>query len=127
MALGRVLIVDDDQDTRDIYQEVLRDGQFDVDLAKDGQEGLNKITQGGYDLILLDVMMPKIDGISVLRRLKENPPSVYNGPIFVLSALNQDQLIKQAMDFGAKGYIVKSSLTPDQIVERISNVLIPKP
>ncbi|MCL4366591.1 response regulator [Patescibacteria group bacterium] len=122
---GKVLVVDDDPDTRSIYQEVLSEAGYKVELAQDGQTGLAKILQGGYDFILLDIMMPKIDGLEILKKLKSSPPdsSVYNGPIIVLSALNQQQVIETAMSLGAKGYILKSDLNPGQIVGKISQIL----
>ena len=65
--------------------------------------------------------MPKIDGIGVLKRLKANvsQTDVYNGPIVVLSALDQPAIIAEAMNLGAKGYIVKSNMTPDKTLEKI--------
>lgn len=116
---GKILIIDDDPDTRDVYFELLTNEGFSVDTAKDGAEGYNKILQGGYDLILLDIMMPKIDGINLLKRLKKQPPSVYNGPIIILSALDQELIVKEALNLGAKGYIIKSDLNPDEILKKI--------
>ncbi|KKR93534.1 MAG: hypothetical protein UU44_C0002G0195 [Candidatus Daviesbacteria bacterium GW2011_GWB1_41_15] len=103
---GKILIVDDDDDIRNIYKDYLTANGFKVELATNGQEGLSKILQGGYDLILLDIMMPKIDGLGILRRLKEKPlnQNVYNGPIVVLSALRQDEVYNEALRLGAKGY-----------------------
>ncbi len=120
---GKILVIDDDPYLRDLYKEVLTQGGYQVDIASDGQEGLTKILLGGYDLTLLDIMMPKIDGLKILKILKDKPPDVYNGPIFVLSVLNQDEIIKKAMDLGAKGYIVKSDLNPDQVLNKISGIL----
>lgn len=120
---GKILIIDDDQDIRDIYGEVLKDAGFELDFAVDGEEAYKKISMGGYDIILLDIMMPKIDGISLLQKLKDNPPGGYLGDIIIISQLNQPELIRKALDLGAKGYIVKSSVTPDQVVARISEIL----
>lgn len=121
---GRILIVDDDADTRDIYGEFLTTAGYQVDFAHDGAEGLAKIIQGGYDLILLDIMMPKIDGLGVLKKLKERPESnIYNGPIVVLSALDQEHVINEALRLGAKGFLNKSGMTPDQALTRISQFL----
>lgn len=122
---GRILMVDDDNDTRDIYGEFLTGAGYQVDFAKDGEEGLAKILQGGYDLILLDIMMPKIDGLGILKKLQEIPPdpSVYNGPIVVLSALDQDYIVEEAKKLGAKGFLAKSGMTPDQALNKINEFL----
>lgn len=121
---GKILLIDDDKDIQDIYSEFLTQAGYKVDSAHDGQEGLSKILQGGYDLIILDIMMPKIDGLGILRKLKEDPPqNIYNGPIIVLSALDQEYVVNQAMELGAKGFLSKSGLTPDQALTKISEFL----
>ncbi|HZE86723.1 MAG TPA: response regulator, partial [Methylomirabilota bacterium] len=70
----KILLVDDDQYIREVYLEVLQDAGYDVDTGINGEEGFAKMHQGGYDLILLDIMMPKVDGIGVLDNLAKNPP-----------------------------------------------------
>ncbi len=122
-TLSKILIVDDDKDIQDVYQEVLKNEGYKVDFATNGKEGLGKIYQGGYDLILLDIMMPQIDGISVLEKLNVKPPDRYNGPIFVLSQLNQQEIVDKAKSLGAKGYLVKSQMTPDQVLTTIAQIL----
>ncbi len=124
---GKILIIDDDKDTLDIYYQFLTEAGYKVDLAEDGEQGLAKILEGGYDLILLDIMMPKMDGITILKTLKENPPNVYNGPIVMLSVLDQDQIVKSALDLGATGFLPKSSLTPDQALAKIAEFLQSQP
>lgn len=120
---GKILLIDDDQDTLDIYNEFLIEAGYKVEVAKDGKEGLDKILQGGYDLILLDIMMPKLDGMGVLKALKQNPPTVYNGPIIILSALDQDYIIKTAMELGAKGFLPKANVDPQKALEKITEFL----
>ena len=120
---GKILIIDDDPDLRDIYKETLGESGYDVDLATEGREGLFKIMEGGYDLILLDIMLPHIDGISILRKLKSETNLPYNGPIFVLSNLSQKEIIDEALNLGARGYIVKSDITPDQFLAKVSHIL----
>jgi DNA-binding response OmpR family regulator len=121
----KILLIDDDPDIRDIYEEILRGAGYLVECVDDGEKGYLSILRGGYDLILLDIMMPKLDGIAILRQLKQNPvPStVSNGPIFVLSQLNQDEIVKGALALGAKGYLVKSDLNPDELITKIGGIL----
>ncbi len=120
---GKILLIDDDPDTISIYSEFLTQAGYLVDIAKNGEEGLIKIRQGGYDLIILDIMMPKLDGMSILKKLKENPSGVYNGPIVVLSALDQENIIKSAMDLGATGYLPKANMTPDIALKKITEFI----
>jgi len=115
----KILIIDDDLYIRELYEEVLKNAGFEVSSAVDGQEGLEKIKMGGFDLILLDVMMPKLDGLGLLAKLSQQPPKVKNGPIILLTNLSHDPVIKEALQKGAKTYLIKADLTPDQLVEKV--------
>lgn len=116
----RILIVEDDQFLREFYQELLQSEGFKVDAAGDGEDGLNKAQEGGYNLILLDIMLPKIDGLQVLRDLKAKYPKQANGPIVILTNLGQDAIIKQCYELGAAGFLIKSALNPDQVLAEIA-------
>ena len=74
---------------------------------------------GGYDLILLDIMLPKMDGLEVLKKLKEKPPNEKNGPVVLLTNLGQDSIIKKGFELGASGYLIKSSMNPDQVLSEV--------
>jgi len=115
----RILIVEDDQFLREFYQELLQGEKFQVEIAEDGEVGLAKAKQGGFSLILLDIMMPKKDGLQVLRELKLAPPANPNGPIVVLTNLGQDIVIKQCFDMGASGFLIKSAMNPDQVLTEV--------
>lgn len=115
----KLLVVEDDQFLRDLYNELLTDEGYEVDLAEDGEVGAAKIQNGGYDLVLLDIMLPKIDGLEILRRLKGNPTKTPNGPIVLLTNLGQDSIIKEGFTLGASGYMIKSSMNPDQVLTEI--------
>lgn len=119
----KILILEDDQYTRDVYQEVLTGAGYEVTVAVDGEEGLVKIKEGGYNLILLDMMMPKMDGLGVLTSLKENPPKEPNGPVILLTNLAHDPVISKALSLGAKSFLIKSDLNPDQLVARVKEAL----
>src|SRR5438309_9558618 len=97
----KILVLDDDLYIRELYEEVLKNEGYDVDSAVDGEEGLGKLEKGGYDLILLDVMMPKLDGMGVLNALSKNPPAAINGPIILLTNLGQEPMLKVATNKGA--------------------------
>lgn len=122
-AKKKILVVEDDASIRDLYGDILSQNGFDVVSAADGVEGLSKAREGGYSLILLDLMMPKLDGMGVLTGLHDNPPLQNNGPIIVLTNISQDDVVKKAMDLGARGYIVKSNVDPGQFVDEIKGYL----
>lgn len=120
---SKILIVDDDLYIRDLYTDILKDAAFEVEAAEDGVKGLEKIRKGGFDLILLDVMMPNLDGLGVLKELKDKPPGVKNGPLVLLTNLAHDPIIKEALNLGASGYLIKSDLNPEQLVVKVKEHL----
>lgn len=115
----KILVVEDDQFLRDLYNELLIQEGYEVEVAQDGEVGFNKIKAGGYDLILLDIMLPKKDGLEIMRELKNNPPAKANGPVLLLTNLGQEAIIKEGFEVGATGYIIKSAMTPDQVLHEI--------
>ena len=119
----RILIVEDDQFLREFYQELLSDEGYSVDVAPDGAIASEKVQQGGYHLVLLDIMLPKKDGLQILRDAKITPPTHPNGVIVMLTNLGQDSIIKEAFQLGAAGFMVKSALNPDQVLSEIHNYL----
>lgn len=119
----RILIVEDDQFLRDFYQELLASEGYMVDVAADGDIALNKIRSGGWNLVLLDIMLPKKDGLQILRDLKVQAPSMSNGPILVLTNLGHDTIINQAFELGASGYLIKSAMNPDEVLTEIHGFL----
>lgn len=121
----KILLIEDEVYVHDVYQEVLNEAGFEVTIATDGQEGLLKASQGGYDLILLDMMLPKMDGLSVLAALRNKLPLKPNGPVVMLTNLTHGDIIKDGLSLGAKGHLVKANLTPDQLVTQVKKFLTP--
>lgn len=119
----KILIVEDDQFLREFYQELLSAEGYVVDAAIDGEMAIGKIKEGGFGLILLDIMMPKKDGLQVLRDMKTFTPALPNGSIVVLTNLGHDAIIKQCFELGASGYLVKSAMNPDQVLTEINSYL----
>lgn len=119
----RIMVVDDDLYIRELYEEILKDEGYEVDSAVNGEEALNKLKNGGYDLILLDIMMPKLDGLGVMDGLKNLQPPVKNGPILLLTNLDHDPLIKDAMSRGAVAFIIKADITPPDLLSQVKKYL----
>lgn len=120
---NRILIVEDDQFLREFYQELLSTEGYTVDVSADGEEGLLKMGQGGWNLVLLDIMLPKKDGLQILRELQKKPPLKPNGPVVVLTNLGNDSVINEAFAAGANGYLIKSAMNPDGVLTEIDNFL----
>ena len=123
MDMKKILIVEDDQFLREFYQELLQGEGYFVDVAADGEIGLSKIQQNEYELVLLDIMLPKKDGLQILRDLKITPAKTQNLTIVVLTNLGQDAVIKECFDLGAQGYLIKSALNPDQVLQEVKSYL----
>lgn len=115
----KILVVEDDEFLRELYEELLKGEGYEVSLAEDGEQGLQSISQGGFDLILLDIMLPKMDGLEVLRRIKVKAPLQKNGPTVLLTNLGQDSIIKEGFALGASGYLIKSAMNPDQVLSEV--------
>lgn len=115
----KILVVEDDQFLRELYDELLKEEGYEVTLAEDGEKGLSQIQKGGFDLILLDIMLPKIDGLEILRRVKNKPPEKANGSTVLLTNLGQDSIIKEGFSLGASGYLIKSAMNPDQVLSEV--------
>lgn len=119
----RILIVEDDQFLREFYQELLQSEGYAIEVAGDGETAFKKIQELEFDLILLDIMLPKKDGVQILRDLKVTPAKSAHCPIVVLTNLGQDAVIKQCFDLGATGYLIKSALSPEQVLTEIHSYL----
>ncbi len=119
----KILVVEDDQFLREFYQELLMAEGYFVDAAADGEIALSKIQTQEYNLVLLDIMLPKKDGVQILRDLKIKPPKSSNVVIVVLTNLGQDAVIKECFNLGAEGYLIKSALNPDQVLTEVKSYL----
>lgn len=120
----KILIVEDDQALRELYITILTEAGYQTESAPDGQAGYEAMKKGGYDLVLLDLVMPKMDGLTVLEKISyESPPLTPIGQIVILSNLGKDDAIGKAMSMGAKGYMIKSDYTPDQVVRQVNQLL----
>lgn len=123
---NKILVVEDDQNTRNLYQTVLTNAGFEVEVAVDGQDGLSKCQIGGYDLVLLDVMLPKMDGIGLLEELKKNPPKTPNKYIYLLTNLAHDPILHEAVSLGANDVILKTDVNPEELTNRVKEILAVK-
>ena len=117
-----VLVVDDEPAIRDIYQREFSRSGFGVAVAVDGEEGLLKAGEVAPQLILLDVMLPKMSGIDVLKSLKKNPLTK-DIPVLLLTNLGEEAIIKEGFSLGADGYLLKVSYTPAQVVDECRKFL----
>src|SRR5262245_26113785 len=104
--MARILTVDDDPDVLVAVRRVLEEDGHDVTPASSGQEGLDLLASGTYDLVVLDVVMPEMSGVEVCRRIRSNP-SLVRVPILFLTARGRPNEIAEGLDAGADDYLVK--------------------
>lgn len=123
MNQKKILVVEDDQFLREFYQELLQAEGYIVDIAADGEIALEKLRNNDYNLVLLDIMLPKKDGLQILRDLKITPAKSPNTSIVVLTNLGQDVIIKECFNLGAEGFLIKSALDPDEVLTEIKSYL----
>lgn len=120
----RILLVEDDQFLRELMTTKLKREGFDVHVAADGREGLQLIQTVKPDIVLLDVILPGLDGFNVLQQVRASGDQmVAQVPIVLLSNLGQDTDVQKGKALGANDYLIKSNLTIDEIIKKIRRFL----
>jgi CheY-like chemotaxis protein len=116
--MSRVLLVEDEEVLRDAYEQILQSSGEDVELARNGVEALERCSSTTYDLILLDLMMPVLDGIGFLKEanLRKVSPRT---KIVVFSNLSSGGNVSEALELGADEHVLKSDLTPKDLLELV--------
>ncbi len=118
----KVLIVEDEEILLTALSEELKQEGFDVAGAKDGQEGVEKAASEKPDLILLDLVMPRLDGIGALKQLKENDDTRAI-PVVILTNLSDYDKVSDALSMGAMDYLVKANYRLEELVAKIKTVM----
>ncbi|PIP23368.1 MAG: response regulator [Candidatus Nealsonbacteria bacterium CG_4_10_14_0_2_um_filter_38_17] len=118
----KILIVEDDKFLRElIAQKLIKEG-YDIVEAIDGEEGVKKVKEATPDLVLLDLILPGVDGFEVLSRVKADP-SLVTIPVIILSNLGQKDDIEKGLKLGAVDYLIKAHFTPAEIIDKVKTVL----
>ena len=117
-----ILIIEDDRFLRELITRKLTQEDFNVSEAVDGEEGIKKLKKEKPDLVLLDLILPGIDGFEVLSQAKKDP-EISSIPIIILSNLGQKDDVEKGMKLGANGYLIKAHFAPGEIIEKIKTIL----
>lgn len=120
--MTKVLLVEDDPFLIDIYTTKLKTEGFDLLLAKNGEEALEKIENNKPSLVILDIVLPNMDGWQVLKQIK-NIRGVEKMKILVLSNLGQKEEVEKGLKLGADKYLIKSDFTPSQVVKQLNKLI----
>ena len=118
----KILIIEDDKFLRELIVRKLNEEDFEVSEAVDGEEGIKKIIEEKPDLILLDLILPGIDGFEVLARMKKES-ALSSIPVIILSNLGQKDDVEKGLKMGAIDYLIKAHFTPGEIIEKIKAAL----
>lgn len=119
---NQILLIEDEEYIRDLYKRQLELGGFIVNAFGTGQEGLEAFKKNTYQLVLLDIMLPDMNGIEILRHMKEIKDK-QDVKVVLLTNLGQDNIIKEAFELGALGYLIKLSINPYQLIDEVKNFM----
>ncbi len=118
----KVLIVEDDKFLRELIVKKLSNEGYDVLEAADGEQGLLQIKDARPELVLLDLILPGIDGFEVLSQKREDPFTA-SIPVIILSNLGQKEDVDKGLSLGATDYLIKAHFTPGEIIEKVRNII----
>ena len=119
---NKILLIEDDTFIREIYQSELTRNGMEVTAYSSAEEGIQALEQKTFDLLLLDIMLPGMNGLEALKKIKQNPKTK-DLDVVILTNLGQETVVKEGLDTGAVGYLIKASYNPDQIVTEVKKFL----
>jgi len=118
----KILIIEDDKFLRELISKKISEEGFQVVEAIDGEDGIKKVKEEMPNLVLLDLILPGIDGFEVLKRMKEES-GLSPIPVIILSNLGQKEDVERGLKLGAVDYLIKAHFTPGEIIEKMKKVL----
>ncbi len=119
--MTKVLIIEDNETLNEAYKLILEKDGHNVTTAFNGEEGLEKLKDLSPDLILLDMLMPKMDGLEFLRHF--TPAKYPQTTIIILSNLNEDEQVEEARKLGAHRYILKANTSPRELAVKVNHII----
>ena len=118
----KILIIEDEKILREMYHDKFIQAGFEITLANSAEEGIKVVSKVKPDLVLLDILLPKTNGISFLTKLRKKP-EFDSLPIIAFSNFDSPETRKAAFDLGVKDYLIKTNFTPQEIVEKIKEYI----
>lgn len=121
MIIGKkILLVEDDQFIRELYELYLKEMNYTIVTSVNGKEAVEKFKNEVFDLVLLDILLPEKDGISVLADVKKLNDKV---PVVMLTNLAQEAMIQKSFELGAAGYLLKARITKKDLLKEVESFL----
>jgi len=121
MEKKKILIVEDDNFVAEVYLAKLTEMGYEAILAQNGEEGLAALKKDKIDLILLDILMPIMNGMEMLEEIKKRE-EWKNIPVILLTNVGEKESIQKVREMGVKNYLIKSHFTPAEVIEKIESV-----
>lgn len=115
----KILLIEDDAFVLDLYKTVLTKAGYQLSVAGDGEKAVEVAQSNEFDLILLDIMLPKLTGLDVLRKLRNEIPQHKETFVYLLTNLGEEKVVQEAYKIGANGYLLKAKYLPKQVVEEV--------
>ncbi|MEY4744839.1 MAG: hypothetical protein RL272_784 [Candidatus Parcubacteria bacterium] len=120
----KILVIEDDRLFSDIYAAKFAEEGFDVLTSSNGEDGFRKIVGEKPDVVLLDIVLPKVTGLEMLEQVRAHAdPAVRDVPVIVVTNLNQETYVEKMRAFGVKAYFVKANVFFSQVLEKINEIL----
>lgn len=118
----KILIIEDEELMLNLLEKKLKAVGYDIATAVNGQDGLDLLKRQSFDLVLSDIIMPKLGGLELMEKMSQDP-ALNNIPIIVISNSGQPVEIDQAKRFGAKDWLVKTEFDPQEVITKVKNLL----
>lgn len=118
----KILLIEDEKIIADLIIPKLSRAGFEVVEAIDGEEAMERLKEDGISLVLLDLLLPGLDGFGFLNRIKKDP-ALHTIPVIILSNLGQNEDVKKGLELGAAAYLIKAHFTPDQILKKVEDTI----
>ena len=122
MNQAKILLVEDDALLQKLYIDLLKAENFFAETASDGLTAFEKMKQGGWDLVLLDIMLPELGGIEIVKKLKEDKEAKPNKKVLFLTNLDKGREIDEIKQLGFD-YVFKSDLNPEQFINKVKSFI----
>lgn len=121
--MKKILCIEDERFISELYARALEKAGYEVKIVADGADGLHEAVNGGYDIILLDIMLPTMNGVDLLNKMKDKyvQPAI-ESKIIITTNLDQKEDIRKKVENLADGYLIKAEITPKELVEYIKQI-----
>lgn len=120
----RLLCIEDERFISELYARALQKAGYEVTIESDGEAGLHAAVNGNYDIILLDIMLPTMNGVDMLYKLKDqNVQPALNSKIIITTNLDQKEEVRKQVEQMADGYLIKAEVTPKELVSYVNQVV----